>query len=129
MNKKLRYQPDIATSTICWSFTFIILLFSLLLWLEITVLQIWTILVFLIFLITVFIQLFFRWIELTDERMIVHTVIPQNIKKIDLINISKVKMTRHGVVVKVENQKFFYFMNKNGREILYNLLLTTTNVR
>ena len=48
MNKKYFYQPDIPVSISCWSFTLMILLFSLLLWLEITVFQIWTVITFII---------------------------------------------------------------------------------
>ncbi|MFT8424001.1 MAG: EbsA family protein [Liquorilactobacillus sp.] len=122
MNKKFWYQPDIATSVICWSFTFMILLLSILLWLEITVFQIWTAVVFIIFCVVVLIQIFFRWIEISDEKLIVHTIIPQNTKKFELASIENVRMARYGINITVKNQKYYFIMRKSSCEILYNLI-------
>ena len=37
MEKRFYYQPDLPTSITCWSYTGMAFLFSMLLWLEITV--------------------------------------------------------------------------------------------
>ncbi|MFT8668114.1 MAG: EbsA family protein, partial [Liquorilactobacillus hordei] len=117
MNKKFWYQPDFATSVICWSFTFMILLLSVLLWLEITVFQIWTVIVFLIFCAITIIQLLLRWIEVDDEQMIVHTIIPQNTKKITLTNIENVRISKYGIIITVKRQKYHFIMSKSNCKI------------
>ncbi|MDC7952013.1 EbsA family protein [Liquorilactobacillus mali] len=122
MNKKFWYQPDIATSIICWSFTLMILLLSILLWLEITVFQIWTVIVFLIFCVVSLIQFFLRWIEISDEKLIVHTIIPQNTKKLELSDIENVRVGKYGISITVKKQKYHFIMRKSNCEILYNLI-------
>lgn len=82
MKKRFLYQPDLPTTIICWSYSLIVLLISILLWLEITVFQIWTVLVFLLFLVIAGLQIFFRRVEVTTQELILHTVIPQNTKKV-----------------------------------------------
>lgn len=124
MNKKFWYQPDFATSFICWSFTFMILLLSVLLWLEITVFQIWTVIVFLIFCAITIIQLLLRWIEVGDEQMIVHTIIPQNTKKIMLTNIENVRISKYGIIITVKRQKYHFIMSKSNCKILYNIIVS-----
>ncbi|AUJ30886.1 pore-forming protein [Liquorilactobacillus hordei] len=124
MNKKFWYQPDFATSVICWSFTFMILLLSVLLWLEITVFQIWTVIVFLIFCAITIIQLLLRWIEVGDEQMIVHTIIPQNTKKITLTNIENVRISKYGIIITVKRQKYHFIMSKSNCKILYNIIVS-----
>ncbi|QYH53169.1 EbsA family protein [Liquorilactobacillus hordei DSM 19519] len=124
MNKKFWYQPDFATSVICWSFTFMILLLSVLLWLEITVFQIWTVIVFLIFCAITIIQLLLRWIEVDDEQMIVHTIIPQNTKKITLTNIENVRISKYGIIITVKRQKYHFIMSKSNCKILYNIIVS-----
>jgi hypothetical protein len=75
MKKRFLYQPDLPTTIICWSYSLIVLLISILLWLEITVFQIWTVLVFLLFLVIAGLQIFFRRVEVTTQELILHTVI------------------------------------------------------
>ncbi|KRN34378.1 hypothetical protein IV36_GL000181 [Liquorilactobacillus mali] len=99
-----------------------ILLLSILLWLEITVFQIWTVIVFLIFCAVSLVQLFLRWIEISDEKLIVHTIIPQNTKKLELSDIENVRVGKYGISITVKEQKYHFIMRKSNCEILYNLI-------
>ncbi|WP_057906943.1 EbsA family protein [Ligilactobacillus araffinosus] len=98
--KQKRYysQPDVPTSIVCWSFTWMIFLFSMLLWLEITVFQIWTLMTLILFLIVVLVELRGRYLQIEDGKINYHTLIVFNGQSIKLSDIKEVKHNRWGVV-------------------------------
>lgn len=122
MKQKFFYQPDLPTMVTCWSYTLIILLISILLWLEITVFQVWTVLVFLLFLIVSGVQLHFRQVELTDQQLILRTVIPQNTKKLELTGLQVIKKKHGQLVLNGKYQSYRIFLLPSQQEKLYDLL-------
>lgn len=98
--KQKRYysQPDVPTSIVCWSFTWMIFLFSMLLWLEITVFQIWTLMTLILFLIVALVELRGRYLQIEDGKINYHTLIVFNGQSIKLSDIKEVKHNRWGVV-------------------------------
>lgn len=98
--KQKRYysQPDVPTSIVCWSFTWMIFLFSMLLWLEITVFQIWTLMTLILFLIVVLVELRGRYLQIEDGKINYHTLIVFNGQSIKLSDIKEVKHNRWGGV-------------------------------
>ncbi|MFT8458021.1 MAG: EbsA family protein [Liquorilactobacillus ghanensis] len=122
MKKYFFYQPDLPTSIICWSYSLIVLLISILLWLEITVFQIWTVLVFLLFLVVAGVQLFFRRVEITPTELILHTVIPQNTKRFALADIKDLQARRWLLSFATKYRRQQIIINPRDREKLYDIL-------
>ena len=96
--KKYYSQPDVPTSIVCWSFTWMIFLFSMLLWLEITVFQIWTLMTLILFLIVALVELRRRYLQIEDGKINYHALIVFNGQSIKLSDIKEVKHNRWGVV-------------------------------
>lgn len=97
-SKKYYAQPDVPTSIVCWSFTWMIFLFSMLLWLEITVFQIWTLMTLIIFLVVSFIELHGRYLQILDNKINYHALIVFNGQDIDIKKIKSISCNKWGVV-------------------------------
>ena len=120
MNKKYFYQPVIPVSIFCWSFTLMILLFSLLLWLEITVFQIWTVITFIIFVLVALIQVLLRKVELSDTELSFRAVIPFNNFKIKKVDIKKIEVRKYGLFIKTKYRDYRLIVSKRFAENAYN---------
>lgn len=117
MERKLKYQPDIAMSVICWSFTLMIFLTSMLLWLELTVLQPWTFSVLALFLVVAFVQLRSRIIVIRADQIEISKVIKANNDVIYYHNIVKVQLRRFGLVIKTDQDRYELLMrHKDAKE-------------
>ncbi|KRL04612.1 EbsA family protein [Liquorilactobacillus oeni] len=125
MKTKFYYQPDLAMALTCWSYTFMILLAGFLLWLELTVFQVWSAIVFLLFFITAILQLLLRWAEIAQDSqvLVLHTVLPQNTKKIEINELRDISLIKGGLSFRDKNHKYKIMMLKNNREVLYNLIM------
>ena len=122
MKEKLFYQPDFSTSIICWSYTFIILLFGFILWLEITVFQIWTLITLVVFLGAAALQFLLRRVEMNHEELILHTVIPQNAKKIKLRDIKNISRKKAKLTIQTKYQTYSFFLcSKSAKKLHDNL--------
>lgn len=122
MDKKYCYQPDVATSVICWSFTFMIFLLSMLLWLEITVLQPWTIVTFIIFIVVFALQVGSRQIKLGPDRLLLNKVIKTNNEGISYADISAVATAGHKLLVKTRHNEYELLMKKSSVQEVAQLL-------
>lgn len=110
--KQKRYysQPDVPTSIVCWSFTWMIFLFSMLLWLEITVFQVWTLMTLILFLIVALVELRDRYLQIEDGKINYHALIVFNGQSIKLSDIKEVKHNRWGVVRFVTGKATYSFL-------------------
>ncbi len=70
----------------------------MLLWLEITVFQIWTLMTLILFLIVALVELRGRYLQIEDGKINYHTLIVFNGQSIKLSDIKEVKHNRWGVV-------------------------------
>ncbi|MCZ2490979.1 EbsA family protein [Dellaglioa carnosa] len=113
------YQPELAKTVILWSWTFCLLLSSLLLWLEITTLQIWTIVLFVIFLIVSVIQIFSRKLIIDDKHIKLTKVIRKYNETIDISEIKKVKLRRFGLSFYFSDGKKSIVLNSRSKLQLY----------
>lgn len=113
------YQPELAKTVILWSWTFCLLLSSLLLWLEITTLQIWTIILFVIFLIVSVIQIFSRKLIIDDKHIKLTKVIRKYNETIDISEIKKVKLRRFGLSFYFSDGKKSIVLNSRSKLQLY----------
>ena len=116
MTKKLYVQPDWPTSIICWAFSLMILDMSLLLWLEITVFQVWTVLAFLLFIAVAAVQVIGRYVVLGEDGLTVHTVISFNSKKIRYDQIKQVTVLRTQVIITGRYQTIKMLASKKVRQ-------------
>ena len=129
MEKRFNYQPDLPTSITCWSYTGMVFLFSMLLWLEITVFQVYTAIVFVIFLIAAILQITRRKIELEDDGVAIKTVFSMNAKKISYDDILNVEVEKHGLAFTTKYQKLSVMMKRKQVEKLYETLENNKKVR
>lgn len=116
MTKKLYVQPDWPTSIICWAFSLMILDMSLLLWLEITVFQVWTVLTFLLFIAVAAVQIIGRYVVLGEDVLTFHTVIGFNSKKIKYSQIKRVTVLRTQVIIAGQYQTLKVLASKKVRQ-------------
>ena len=116
MTKKLYVQPDWPTSIICWAFSLMILDMSLLLWLEITVFQVWTVLAFLLFIAVAAVQVIGRYVVFEEDVLTVHTVISFNSKKIRYDQIKRVTVLRTQVIIAGRYQTIKVLASKKVRQ-------------
>ncbi len=104
-------------------------LFSMLLWLEITVFQVYTAIVFVIFLIAAILQIARRKIVLEDDGVAIKTVFSMNAKKISYDDILNVEVEKHGLAFTTKYQKLSVMMKcKNAKE-LYKILNSPEKAR
>lgn len=129
MEKRFNYQPDLPTSITCWSYTGMVFLFSMLLWLEITVFQVYTAIVFVIFLIAAILQITRRKIVLEDDGVAIKTVFSMNAKKISYADILNVEVEKHGLAFTTKYQKLSVMMKRKQAEKLYETLENNKKVR
>ena len=129
MEKRFYYQPDFPTSITCWSYTGMVFLFSMLLWLEITVLQIYTAIVFVIFLVASILQITRRKIVLEDDGVAIKTVFSMNAKKISYDDILNVEVEKHGLAFMTKYHKLSVMMKRKNAEELYKILNNLEKVR
>ena len=129
MEKRFNYQPDLPTSITCWSYTGMVFLFSMLLWLEITVFQVYTAIVFVIFLIAAILQITRRKIVLEDDGVAIKTVFSMNAKKISYDDILNVEVEKHGLAFTTKYQKLSVMMKRKKVEKLYETLENNKKVR
>lgn len=129
MEKRFNYQPDLPTSITCWSYTGMVFLFSMLLWLEITVFQVYTAIVFVIFLIAAILQITRRKIVLEDDGVAIKTVFSMNAKKISYDDILNVEVEKRGLAFTTKYQKLSVMMKRKQVEKLYETLENNKKVR
>ena len=100
--------------------TLMILLFSLLLWLEITVFQIWTVITFIIFVLVALIQVLLRKVELSDTELSFRAVIPFNNFKIKKVDIKEIEVRKYGLFIKTKYRDYRLIVSKRVAENAYN---------
>ncbi|MCP0886171.1 EbsA family protein [Ligilactobacillus sp. WILCCON 0076] len=122
MQKKFYYQPDIATSVTCWSYTAMILLASLLLWLEITVFQVWTVIAFVLFLLVAGIQILRRRLIINENKITIQAVIPLNNKEINLNELVAVKKKKQRILLETKYIKYTLLVRSKTQNNIYNIL-------
>ena len=122
MKKNFYCQPNIPNAITCWSYTFMIFLLSLFLWLEITVFQIWTALTFILFVIVTLIQLFFRRVVVTDEKIILKCVLGFNNKEITKKELKNIEMTKCQLRLTDKYQTYSVLMLPKAKKECYELI-------
>lgn len=116
MEQKFYCQPDIPSSITCWSYTFMIFLLSLFLWLEITVFQIWTAIAFVCFVLVAAIQLWRRQLVITDREVKFKRVLSLNDKIIARSDIKEVVATKYQLKITDRYRTYSVLMLPKSKE-------------
>lgn len=82
----------------------------MLLWLEITVFQIWTLLTLILFIIVAFVEIKGRYIQIEDGVINYHALIVFNGQSVKVADIKEVKHNRWGVVRFVTEKATYSFL-------------------
>ncbi len=96
---------------------------------EITVFQVYTAIVFVIFLIAAILQITRRKIVLEDDGVAIKTVFSMNAKKISYDDILNVEVEKHGLAFTTKYQKLSVMMKRKQVEKLYETLENNKKVR
>ncbi len=94
----------------------------MLLWLEITVLQPWTIVTFIIFIVVFALQVGSRQIKLGPDRLLLNKVIKTNNESISYADISAVATAGHKLLVKTKHNEYELLMKKSNVQEVAQLL-------
>ncbi|MFD1318593.1 EbsA family protein [Loigolactobacillus zhaoyuanensis] len=99
MQRSFYYQPNLYSSIIFWSWTFVILFVSGTGWLEITTIQWFTIVTFILFLVIAALGVFRRRLTLDTENssLILQQILPRHNRSIKFNELQHVVVTTHGV--------------------------------
>ncbi len=116
MEQKFYCQPDIPSSITCWSYTIMIFLLSLFLWLEITVFQIWTAIAFVCFVLVTAIQLWRRQLVITDREVKFKRVLSLNDKIIARSDIKEVVATKYQLKITDQYRIYSVLMLPKSKE-------------
>lgn len=116
VEQKFYCQPDIPSSITCWSYTFMIFLLSLFLWLEITVFQIWTAIAFVCFVLVTAIQLWRRQLVITDREVKFKRVLSLNDKIIARSDIKEVVATKYQLKITDQYRTYSVLMLPKSKE-------------
>lgn len=115
---KFFYQPEWPTTLTTWSYNIIILLISIIIWLELTYFQIWTVIFFLVFALIAGLQLLRRQVFVKADHLILRAVVPFNNKRIDYQEIKAVVKNKHGLVIKTKFRDHQLLLTKTSRDKL-----------
>ncbi|USS91099.1 EbsA family protein [Fructilactobacillus carniphilus] len=112
--RKFLYQPQPTTSIICWSWTLIVLLVGVIIWLEITQFQNITFMFFLAFVALTWIQIYFRKMLVWSDTIEIRQVLNPFGKKISLQSISRVQAQRNSIAFNAGGRRYKFLLPANS---------------
>lgn len=127
MTHRFYYQPDLYCSIIFWSWTFIILFSSATGWLEITTIQWFTVVTFILFLIVAGLGIFRRQLFLNVDQatLTLQQILPKHRQVIPLKALNHVVILPHGVRFELERlPNLSILMTKKQKQRLVETLKT-----
>ena len=112
------YQPDLTGAIISWSWTFLIFVAGLVVWLEITHFQWLTAILFALFAILTFLEIKRRTVLVTPTKLTFSRLLQRDYLVIPLADIRQPHFTKHTVTMTVNGEVFnFTFSNKAVRRL------------
>lgn len=106
--KKYFYQPDLTSAIIDWSWTLLILIAGVVVWLEITHLQWISALLIAIFLILTFFGIQRRTVSVTPETMTFSRMLQRDFLVIPIKDIRQPRFTKHTLTMTVNGEVMTY---------------------
>lgn len=112
------YQPDLTGAIISWSWTFLIFVAGLVVWLEITHFQWVTAILFALFAILTFLEIKRRTVLVTPTKLTFSRLLQRDYLVIPLADIRQPHFTKHTVTMTVNGEVLnFTFSNKAVRRL------------
>lgn len=112
------YQPDLTGAIISWSWTFLIFVAGLVVWLEITHFQWLTAILFALFAILTFLEIKRRTVLVTPTKLTFSRLLQRDYLVIPLADIRQTHFTKHTVTMTVNGEVLnFTFSNKAVRRL------------
>ena len=112
------YQPDLTGAIISWSWTFLIFVAGLVVWLEITHFQWLTAILFALFAILTFLEIKRRTVLVTPTKLTFSRLLQRDYLVIPLVDIRQPHFTKHTVTMTVNGEVLnFTFSNKAVRRL------------
>ena len=112
------YQPDLTGAIISWSWTFLIFVAGLVVWLEITHFQWLTAILFALFAILTFLEIKRRTVLVTPTKLTFSRLLQRDYLVIPLADIRQPHFTKHTVTMTVNGEALnFTFSNKAVRRL------------
>lgn len=112
--RKFLYQPQLLTSCICWSWTFIVMLVGIIVWLEITTFQTTTLIIFLVFALLTWIQIYYRKIFINSNEIKICSVLHPFGKTFSNKKISNVNSKRNSISFEIEGNLYKFLVPSNS---------------
>ncbi|ANZ58184.1 pore-forming protein [Fructilactobacillus lindneri] len=112
--RKFLYQPPLLTSSICWSWTLIVMLIGIIIWLEITHFQTITLGFFIAFAFLTWIQIYFRKIFVGNGKIDIHSVLNPFGKKISISSITNIKTKRNSISFDANGKNYKFLLPSNS---------------
>lgn len=112
------YQPDLTGAIISWSWTFLLFIAGLVVWLEITHFQWLTALFFALFALLTFLEIKRRTVLVTPTKLTFSRLLQRDYLVIPLADIRQPHFTKHTVTMTVNGEVLnFTFSNKAVRRL------------
>ena len=116
-----KYQPNLASSLIVWSWTCLILMVGLIWWLEILKFQWPLLLIAALFIFVSGIQIALRRVTVDRNLMIFSTVLNRSWLVIPRDQLEAITAVRGGIEVRIDGNDYRFLMAKKSRNQLINL--------
>lgn len=106
--EKFFYQPNLVNTIIIWSWTTMILLLGIIMWLEITHFQWITAVLFLIFIALTVLQIFRRTLKITPDKLVFSRMLQANYLTIPKSNLEQLRFTNSTLQFTAGGQTFYF---------------------
>lgn len=116
-----KYQPMLASSVIVWSWTALVLMAGIILWLEILKFKWWLLVIAAIFIALVAIQISLRRVTINHNLIIFSTVLNHSWLVIPRDQLELIVPIRGGLKVQIDGNQYRFLMLKKARNQLIDL--------
>lgn len=116
-----KYQPMLASSVIVWSWTALVLMAGIILWLEILKFKWWLLVIAALFIALVAIQISLRRVTINHNLIIFSTVLNHSWLVIPRDQVELIVPIRGGLKVQIDGNQYRFLMLKKARNQLIDL--------
>ena len=116
-----KYQPMLASSVIVWSWTALVLMAGIILWLEILKFKWWLLVIAALFIALVAIQISLRRVTINHNLIIFSTVLKHSWLVIPRDQLELIVPIRGGLKVQIDGNQYRFLMLKKARNQLIDL--------
>lgn len=116
-----KYQPMLASSVIVWSWTALVLMAGIILWLEILKFKWWLLVIAALFIALVAIQISLRRVTINHNLIIFSTVLNNSWLVIPRDQLELIVPIRGGLKVQIDGNQYRFLMLKKARNQLIDL--------